>query len=196
MTTGWTYASSGGDTYLCNRQAGVFVNLTESSNGWFRFIPFEGSRHRICWSGGSVDHQDLPSGSTDTIASLKAGGGMAVPETLVFGSWSINQEDTLQVVRNRSSSSQCLYLTWCGFVFLSKEENNKALIVENGKEVIGTLDQGRQALLAASEKAKPEVPSSHIIIRSRAACKHLQYHDGLPANAIQFMAAPICNTIQ
>jgi hypothetical protein len=159
MCTGWTFATTGGDTFLCHRQSGAFINITESSNGWFRFIPYEGSRHRICWSGGSVDNQDFPMGSASTIASLKAGGGMDVPETFVFGSWSMNKEDQLQAVRNRSSSSQCLYLTCSGFVFLSKEENNKALIVENGKEVIGTLEQGHQALLAASEKAKPEVPS-------------------------------------
>ena len=160
-TAGWTFDSNGGDAYLCHRQSGAFINITESSNGWFRFIPFEGSRHRICWSGGSVDNQDFPMGSAGTIASLKAGGGMAVPETLVFGSWTMNKEDQLHTVRNRSSTSQCLYLTSSGFVFLSKEENNKALIVENGKEVIGTLDQGRQALLAVSEKAKPQVPSRH-----------------------------------
>jgi hypothetical protein len=157
----WTYASNGGDTFLCHQESGTLINITGSSNGWFRFSPFEGSRHRICWSGGSLDNQDFPTGSAETVSSLKAGGGTVVTEGSVFGSWIIGKEDQFHVVRNRSRSSQCLYLTCTGFVFLAGEDNNKALIVANGKESIGTLDDGRQALLAASEKVKPEVTLFH-----------------------------------
>ena len=106
-------------------------------------------------------------GSDGTLTSLKLGEGiavMAVPDTLVFGNWSISEEDQLQVIRNRASSSGCLYLTCSWFVFLSKEVNNSALIVENGKEKIGTLEQGRQALLVASAKAKLKVTSSFCTI--------------------------------
>jgi hypothetical protein len=156
----WKYATEGGEAYLCNRESGTVINLTKSSNGWFRFIPFDGRRHRICWSGGSVDHQDFPQGSASTIASLKAGGGLNVPESLVFGSWTITKEDQLQVVRNGGSSSQNsqnLYLTHFGFVFLTEAKSKLAVIVENGKELIETLEYGRQALYATSEKFKPKV---------------------------------------
>jgi hypothetical protein len=155
----WTYASSGGEAYLCHRQSGTFVNLTKSSNGWFRFIPCEGNKHRICWSDVSVDNQDFPSGSAGTITSLKAGGGVAVPKTLDFGSWSLREEDQLLVVRYKANSSGGLYLTSRGFIYLptAKSNSDKALIVENGREVIGTLEQGREALQAASEQAKLKV---------------------------------------
>jgi hypothetical protein len=150
------------EAYLCHRRSGTFVNLTDTSNGWFRFIPCEGNKHRICWSAGSVNSQDLPSGSADTIASLKAGGGMAVPKTFDFGCWSLREEGQLKIVRNKDSSSGCLYLTSSGFVYLPslELESDVALIVENGREVIGTLEQGREALQGASGKADLKVTSS------------------------------------
>jgi hypothetical protein len=154
---GWRYATEGGEAYLCHRDSGAIVNITKSSNGWFRFVPFDGSRHRICWSGGSVDNQDFPQGSASTLASLKAGGGMEIPESLVFGSWTIGKENQLRTVRNKDSSSQCLYLTCVGFVFLTQAKNKTAVIVENGKESIETLEHGRQALLAASDKVESKV---------------------------------------
>jgi hypothetical protein len=157
MGEGWSYESSASDAYLYHRQSGICINLTKASNGWFRFIPFEGSLHRICWSGASVSHQNFPGESADIIASLKAGGGKDVPETTCFGSWSITEEDHLPAVRNKSTSSQCIFLTCVGFVFLGSGD---ALIVENGKEVICSLEQGRQAMLAAAEKAEPEVTPS------------------------------------
>jgi hypothetical protein len=154
---GWSYTTDGGEAYFRHQESGTVVNLTKSSNGWFRFIPFDGSKHRICWSGGSVDDQDFPQESANTLASLKAGGGMNIPERLAFGSWTMTKEDQLQAIRNKESASQCLYLTCVGFVFLTQERHRVAVIVENGKEKIETLDNGRQALITASEKAKPEV---------------------------------------
>ncbi len=156
---GWTYASSGGEAYLCHRQSGTFVNLTDSSNGWFRFIPCEGNKHRICWSAGGVNNQDFPSGSADVTASLKAGGGVALPGAFDFGCWSLGEEGQLKVIRNKASSSGCLYLTRSGFVYLPSLElkGDVALIIENGREVIGTLEQGREALQATSEKADLKV---------------------------------------
>jgi hypothetical protein len=157
MSKRWTYSIDGGEAYLCLRVSGTVVNLTKTSNGWFRFVPFDGSRHRICWSGGSVDYQDFPQGSAGSLASLKSGGGVDVPESFIFGSWTITREDRVHVIRNKDTSSQSLHLTCLGFVFLTQAKHSVAVIVENGKEVIETLDIGRQVLLAASENAKPKV---------------------------------------
>ncbi len=161
--SGWTYACHSSDLYfLRHRDSGTIICLRQSSNGWFCFIPADGGKPKICYSGVSVSNRDFPEDSTSTFASLKAGGGLVVTEGLNFGSWNITKEDQLLVIQNSHSTLQRLYLTCAGFVFTgnSTGADTKALIVAKGKEMIGNLELGHQALLSATEKAEPTVKLS------------------------------------
>jgi hypothetical protein len=94
---------------------GIFVNLTISSNGWFRFM--DSSRvQKICLSAGSFNEQNFPQQILGLVSSLEQGFGNALTEGLSVGSWSILEHEQCLAVMNLHMPKQKLVLTRTGLM--------------------------------------------------------------------------------
>ena len=159
---GWMHIDSeDGEVILYHTKTKAFINLSHSSNGWFRFIPSSGQTHKICWTAGNTSDQDFPSETAGTVSSLELGLGNSLEESSVFGNWKSEVDGHLLVLSNCDVACQKLVLTTTGFIFLGEQT---ATELQNGIERGCSRKEGEEKIKLAAEAAAEAASKSQAIV--------------------------------
>lgn len=103
---GWDFRTVAELVVIRHRSTGFVIELTLSSNGWFRLLP-EADKEQIAWSDGSITFQNIRGETREIVSEMAQGNIEEWPEHGVpqeFGQWILSTEPGAVVISHKQPS--------------------------------------------------------------------------------------------